>query len=219
MRRAAAALSAFFGMLFFCVPSFAQQHGENLLASFQTAEWEGAPLGYDADHAALFFLGEPAETAQIDFPVGDARGFLFYADLGNFENAGIGYLTLELLDGSGAVLERYETEKTAGDGSFHRYRLGSESAYARLPENTESVRIGLVFENGKTPYFRNPALYLDNMKTIETSMPEWSVSGKLQLVQIGVTKTQYWSWVLMIAAVPVLMFVTRKWMDRAKKLP
>ncbi|MDE7234012.1 MAG: hypothetical protein K2N29_03025, partial [Ruminiclostridium sp.] len=98
------------------------------------------------------------------------------------------------------------------------YRLGDEKAYARLPEHTESVRVTLVFESGKSPYFRNLTLYLDNMKTIETSTPEWNVSGKLQLVQVGVTKAQYWSWVVIIAAVPILMYVTKKQIDRAKKI-
>lgn len=217
MRRTAAALSVLFAALFFSFSAFAE--GENLLSAYQAAEWEGAALEYDPDHGTLSFReGSGGQAAQITFPAGDARGFWFYADAGNFENAGVGNLLVELLDKNGDVLERYETEKTAGDGSFHRYRLGDETAYARLPEHTESVRVTLVFESGKSPYFRNLALYLDNMKTIETSTPAWNVSGKLQLVQVGVTKAQYWSWVVIIAAVPILMYVTKKQIDRAKKI-
>lgn len=217
MRRTAAALSVLFAVLFFSFSAFAE--GENLLSAYQAAEWEGAALEYDPDHGTLSFReGSGGQAAQITFPAEDARGFWFYADVGNFENAGVGNLLVELLDENGNVLERYETEKTAGDGSFHRYRLGDETAYARLPEHTESVRVTLVFESGRSPYFRNLALYLDNMKTIETSTPAWNVSGKLQLVQVGVTKAQYWSWVVIIAAVPILMYVTKKQIDRAKKI-
>ncbi len=217
MRRTAAALSVLFAVLFFSISAFAE--GENWLNAYPSQAWEGAALEYDPDHGTLSFREEQGgQAARIAFPAGDARGFWFYADVGNFENAGVGNLLVELLDENGDILERYETEKTAGDGSFHRYRLGDEAAYARLPERTESVRVTLVFESGKSPYFRNLALYLDNMKTIETSTPEWNVSGKLQLVQVGVTKAQYWSWVVIIAAVPILMYVTRKWMERAKKI-
>lgn len=217
MRRTAAALSVLFAVLFFSLSASAE--GENRLSAYPSQAWEGAALEYDPDHGTLSFReGSGGQAARITFPAGDARGFWFYADMGNFENAGVGNLLVELLDENGDVLERYETEKTAGDGSFHRYRLGDETAYARLPEHTESVRVTLVFESGKSPYFRNLALYLDSMKTIETSTPEWNVSGKLELVQVGVTKAQYWSWVVIIAAVPILMYVTRKWMERAKKI-
>lgn len=217
MRRTAAALSVLFAVLFFSISASAE--GENRLSAYQSQTWEGAVLEYDPDHGTLSFREEQGgQAARITFPAGDARGFRFYADVGNFENAGVGNLLVELLDENGDVLERYETEKTAGDGSFHRYRLGDEAAYARLPERTESVRITLVFEGGKSPYFRNLALYLDNMKTIETCTPEWNVSGKLELVQVGVTKAQYWSWVVIVAAVPILMYVTKKQIDRAKKI-
>lgn len=219
MRRTAAALGAFLAFLILSVSVFAADERENLLSMYQAAKWEGAALEYNPDHGTLSFRDEQGgQAAQITFPAENTRGFWFYADVGNFENAGIGNLIVELLNENGDVLEHYETEKTSGDGSFHRYRLGDEEAYARLPEHTESVRITLVFESGKSPYFRNLALYLDNMKTIETSTPEWNVSGKLQLVQVGVTKVQYWSWVVIIAAVPILMFVTKKQIDRAKKI-
>lgn len=214
-----AAIGAFLAFLLLSASAFAADGSKNLLAAYHALEWEGAALEYNPDHGTLSFREENGgQTARIAFPAEDARGFWFYADLGNFENAGAGKLLVELLDENENVLERYETEKTAGDGSFHRYRLGSEEAYARLPEHTASVRVTLVFESGKSPYFRNLALYLDNMKTIETSAPEWNVSGKLQLVQVGVTKAQYWSWVVIIAAVPILMYITKKQIDRAKKI-
>lgn len=219
MKRAAAVLTAFFALLLLSVSVRAADGTENRVSAYRSLPWEGAPLEYDPDHGTLSFSEEAApQSAFVTLSTEGARGFWFYADLGNFENGGVGYLTVELLDADGEALERYATEKTAGDGSFHRYSLGDEAAYARLPEHTESVRVTLVFESGKSPYFRNLALTLDNMKTIETSTPEWSVTGKLQLVQVGVTKAQYWSWVFLIVAIPLLMFATRKLMERARKI-
>lgn len=221
MRRTAALLGAFFACLLLSLSVFAENDPkpENLLAAYQSAEWTGDPLESDPAHETIAFSGDGAgKSAELAFPVGNARSFWFYADLGNYENAGVGFVSVELLDGNGDVLERYETEKTAGDGSFHRYALGNEDVYARLPEGTESLRVALAFESGKTPYFRNLALYLDNMKAVETTAPAWSVSGKLTSVQVGVTETQYWSWVFLIAAVPVLMYGTRKWLERSRKI-
>lgn len=217
MKRAAAVLTAFFAVLCLSFSAFAES--ENRLSAYQSLAWEGAPLEYDPDHETLSFLGNSeAESASVTVPTEGARGFWFYADLGNFENGGVGYLTVELLNADGEAIEQYKTEKTAGDGSFHRYSLGSEETYARIPENAEALRLSFHHESGKTPYLRNLGLYLDSMKTVDSSAPEWSVSGKLRLVQVGVTKAQYWSWVFLIAAVPILMFATRKMMDRAKKI-
>ncbi|MCM1417769.1 MAG: hypothetical protein NC084_01360 [Bacteroides sp.] len=221
MRRAAALIGAFLALLLFTLPSYAESgvKSKNRLAAYQSAEWTGDPLEYDPGSGTLAFSGEgAAKSAALVLETEGARGFWFYTDLGNFENAGVGGVFVELLDGDGNVLEKYETDKTAGDGSFHRYTLGDEESYARLPDGTEALRLTLFFESGTTPYFRNLGLYLDGAKPVNADAPEWRVSGKLTLVQVGVTKTQYWSWVFLIAAVPIVMYGARKWLERTKKM-
>ena len=54
--------------------------------------------------------------------------------------------------------------------------------------------------------------------TIDTSITEWDVSGKLEIVQVGVTRTEYLIWIFFVAMVAVVMLVARKLTDKAKKI-
>ncbi len=202
----------------------AWSENENLLENYQSLPWEGSDLEYDPEHKTLYFSKEAEETKDalggscfdtIDLPADGARGIWFYVDFGNYENRGTSCVSVHFIGENGEIFESHTTEKDIGDGYFRRYQLGTESEYAAIPENTEAVRVEIRLENGETPYFRNFSLMLSSEKTAVP--PKWTVSGKLQLVQVNVTRVQYWGWVAMILLVPIMLFAVRRTTDKTGK--
>ena len=53
---------------------------------------------------------------------------------------------------------------------------------------------------------------------MDTSIDGWTVSGKLEIVQVDVTKADHFVWIVLVVLVPIIMFITRKLMDKAKKI-
>ncbi len=219
MRGFTAAFAALTAAAALCFPAAAET--ENLMSGYGELPWAGRPLVYSAEHKTLSF-GEynpnylPYDSAFLSFPTDGAEGLWFYVDAGSYENGGEILVSVDFLDASGAQLEFSEPEKTEKDGSFHRYQLGLEDKYAAIPENTEKIRVSLHFDaEGETPYFRNFFLKLGGT---ETAPPEWTVSDKLELVQTKVSSSQYWTWVFIIATVPILLFAARKMKERAGKI-
>lgn len=199
------------------VTAFAQQD-ENLMLAYDKVNWQGDTVYYERDYGTLSFRGESG-TASVTFPVGDSLGVWFYFDMGNLSGKGSGNGSLEFLDSDGKLIKAYETDKSIGSGSFHRYELGSDEGYVQIPENSASVRVTISYYGGKqSPYFRNFYLGMSKTHTIDTSITEWDVSGKLEIVQVGVTRTEHLIWIFFVAMVAVVMLVARKLTDKAKKI-
>lgn len=186
----------------------------NLMEDYRNLSWEGDTLYYNEEHSTLTFNGESGK-ASVKFPVEEALGLWFYADMGNYANKGTGYISLEFYD-ENTLIKSYTTEKISGNGSFNRYRLGSSEEYLAVPENAEYVQVTLNYEGGEqSPYFRNLSLILSSSHTVNTDT-DWDVSGKLQLVQVNVTKSDHIIWIVFVALVAFIMFATRKILDSTK---
>lgn len=200
----------------FCFSSAAEEL--NLMSNYRDPLWEGDTLNYEEDYGTVSFGGENG-TAFVTFPVDGALGFWFYFDMGNLSGKGTGFASAEFFDENGTVVESYVTEKNSGNGSFNRYELGSSEEYAKIPENAESIKIAITYEGGEqSPYFRNFSLILSSSKAVNAELNEWDVSGKLQIVQVGVTRADHITWIIFIALVAFIMFAVRKIMDRTKKI-
>ena len=217
MKKLIAFVTMLISLLVFTFTACAE-HDVNLMSDYHSLLWEGDTLYYNKDHGTVCF-GNEKETAFISFPTEDASGFWFYADIGNQYNKGSGYVDVTFLDSDNNKIKSFVTDKIGGNGSFNRYQLGSSKEYVKVPENAEKVRITLGFENGEqSPYFRNLSLILSNSRTINADISDWTVSGKLQIVQVGVTKKDHIIWIIFVAAVALIMFAVRKSMDKAKKI-
>lgn len=205
-------------VLILCIFSFAftasSEEDINLMADYRNLLWEGDMLYYNEKHTTVCFKGESGE-ASVSFPVGNANGMWFYADMGNYENKGKGYISLGFYNGD-ELIASYTTEKNNGNGSFNRYQLGSSEEYFPVLENSEYVKVSLVYEDGEqSPYFRNLSLVLSDNHTINTDA-DWTVSGKLQIVQVNVTDTEHIIWIAFVALVAFAMLAVRKILDRTK---
>lgn len=207
-----------FSLLILCVFSFtfisSAEENKNLMSDYRNLLWEGDTLYYNEKHTTVSFKGESGE-ASVSFPVGDANGMWFYADMGNYQNKGTGFISLDFYNGD-ELISSYTTEKNNGNGSFNRYQLGSSEEYFPVPENAEYVQVSLVYESGEqSPYFRNLSLVLSNNKAINTDT-QWNVSGKLQIVQVNVTDTDHIIWIFFVILVALIMLAVRKILDRTK---
>lgn len=190
----------------------------NLMSDYRNLLWEGDTLYYNEDHATVAFKGESGK-ASVTFPVEKALGFWFYFDYGNLTNKGIGYAELSFLDESGNVVKAYVSEKNSGNGSFNRYQLGTSEEFVPIPQGAVNVRVTLNYEGGEqSPYFRNLSLVFSNNRTVNSELQEWNISGKLQIVQVGVTRTDHIIWIIFVALVAFGMFGVRKLMDKAKNV-
>ncbi len=211
-------------LLIFCISAFmftfssCAEQDVNLMADYRNLSWEGDTLTYNSDHGTLSF-SDGAGKAWAVFPAVDSLGFWFYADMGNFQNKGCGCIDVSVLDADNKVIKSFTTEENAGNGSFNRYQLGSADEYVFVPEDAEKIKITVSFTKGEeSPYFRNFSLVLSDSHTVNTEINGWNVSGKLQIVQVGVTRTDHITWIVIVVLVPLIMFATRKLMDRAKKI-
>ena len=190
----------------------------NLLKAYDKVDWQGDTVYYEGDYGTLSFRGESG-NACVTFPVEDSIGVWFYLDMGNLSGKGTGFCALEFLDENGNVVLSRKTAENNGNGSFNRYELGSEEGYAPIPENAESVRVVISYEHGEqSPYFRNFSLILSKGHTVDSSIADWDVSGKLEIVQVGVTRAEHLIWIVFVALVAFIMFGARKLTDRAKKI-
>lgn len=217
MKKLLALICALFITVITSVSACAEQN-ENLMRAYDKAAWEGDTVYYENSYGTLSFRGESG-TAAVTYPVDDALGAWFYFDMGNLSGKGTGSAALEFLDEDGMLISSYETEKNNGNGSFNRYEIGSDEGYVQIPENTCFIRVVIRYESGKqSPYFRNFSLILSKTHSIDTSIDDWDVSGKLEIVQVGVTKTEHIIWIVFIALVAIIMFGARKLTDRAGKI-
>lgn len=190
----------------------------NLMSDYRNLLWEGDTLYYNEDHGTVAFKGESGK-AYVTFPVEKALGFWFYFDYGNLTNKGIGYAELSFFDESGNALKSYVSEKNSGNGSFNRYQLGKNEEFVPVPENAVNVRVTLNYEGGEqSPYFRNFSLVFSNNRTVNGEIKDWNISGKLQIVQVDVTRTDHIIWIIFVALVAFGMFGVRKLMDKAKNV-
>lgn len=213
-----------FFVLVFCIGAVfssitvGAQQDVNLMSDYRDPLWEGDTLYYEEDYGTISFRGESG-TASVSFPTEDSLGLWFYFDMGNLSNKGTGYASLEYLDESGNVIESHITEKNSGNGSFNRYQIGSDDEYSPVPDGAQSVRVTISYEGGEqSPYFRNFSLMLSNYRTINNELTDWDVSGKLQIVQVGVTRADHITWIIFVVLAALIMFAVRKFMDKAKKI-
>ncbi len=201
----------------FSLPVSAEQD-TNLMSDYHNLQWVGDTLCYNEDYGTVS-LYDGTGSASVSFPTEDSMGFWFYADMGNYQNKGTGYMDICFLDENDNVIKSFTTKENSGNGSFNRYQFGNSDEFAAVPEGAEKVKVTLFFSDGeKSPYFRNLSLILSNNRTINTSIDDWTVSGKLEIVQVGVTKRDHFTWIIIVVLVPLIMFATRKLMDRAKKI-
>ena len=201
------------GFLFTIVASAEQD--VNLMADYRNLSWEGDTLYYNEDYGTLSF-NDGTGKAWVVFPAENAKAFWFY--MGNYLNKGAGCIDVSFLDSENNVVKSFTTAENSGNGSFNRYQLGSSEEFAPVPEGAEKVQITLFYSHGdKSPYFRNFSFMFSNGRALNTAIEDWTVSGKLEIVQVGVTKADHITWIVIVAAVAVIMLLTRKAMDRAKK--
>ncbi len=200
----------------FSFSAWAEQD-KNLMAAYNNIPWEGDALYYEKDYGTLSFKGESG-TASVTFPTEGSMGMWFYFDMGNLSNKGTGFVSVDFLNTDGNTVESLSTEKNSGNGSFNRYELGSEEEYFAVPENSALIRITLNYTEGKqSPYFRNFSLVLSNNHTINSALKEWDVSGKLQIIQVGVTRADHIMWVVFVVLTAFMMLGVRKILDRIRK--
>lgn len=217
MKKAVSVFTVVLCMLLFTISAFAEQDA-NLMSDYRNLSWEGDKLYYNEDYGTLSFNDGIGE-AHVTFSVEDSMSFWFYADMGNYQNKGTGCIDVSFLDAENNIVKSYTTEENSGNGSFNRYQLGTHEGYVVVPENAENVRITLFFRNGeKSPYFRNLSFILSDTHSVDTSIDGWTVSGKLEIVQVDVTKADHFVWIVFVVLVPIIMFITRKLMDKAKKI-
>ena len=217
MKKAVSFFAAVLCAVLFAISASAEQD-INLMSDYRNLPWEGDKLYYNEDYGTLSFNDDIGE-AYVTFSVEDSMSFWFYADMGNYQNKGTGSIDVSFLDAENNIVKSYTTEENSGNGSFNRYQLGTHEGYVAVPENAENVRITLFFKNGeKSPYFRNLSFILSNTHSVDTSIDEWTVSGKLEIVQVDVTKADHFVWIVFVVLVPIIMFITRKLMDKAKKI-
>lgn len=217
MKKAVSFFAAVLCAVLFTISASAEQNA-NLMSDYRNLSWEGDKLYYNEDYGTLSFNDGIGE-AHVTFPVENFMSFWFYTDMGNYQNKGTGSIDVSFLDVENNVVKSYTTEENSGNGSFNRYQLGTHEGYVAVPENAENVRITLFFKNGeKSPYFRNLSFILSNTHSVDTSIDEWTVSGKLEIVQVDVTKADHFVWIVFVVLVPIIMFITRKLMDKAKKI-
>ncbi len=201
----------------FTISASAEQN-VNLMSDYRNIPWEGDRLYYNENYGTLSF-NEGTGKASVTFPAENALGFWFYADMGNYQNKGTGYMDVTFLDSDDNIIKSFVTEKNSGNGSFNRYQLGKSDEFVQIPDKAEKIQVTLFFTYGeKSPYFRNLSLVLSDTKKINKDINNWTVSGKLEIVQVGVTRMDHILWIVIVVLVPLIMFVTRKLMERAKKI-
>lgn len=217
MKKLLTAVILCLSFMFFQINSYAETD-VNLMNDYRNLLWEGDRLYYNEDYATVCFKGESG-TASVTFPTEKALGFWFYFDYGNFQNKGTGYAELVFLDESGNPIKSYKTGKNSGNGSFNRYQLGTHEEFVPVPEGAMNVKVVLNYESGEqSPYFRNFSLMFSNNHIVNKEIKDWSVSGKLQIVQVGVTRTDHIIWIIFVVLAAFGMLAVRKLMDRAKKV-
>lgn len=201
----------------FIISASAEQN-INLMADYRNLPWEGNTLYYNEDYGTVSF-DDGTGKAHVTFSTEDSMGFWFYADIGNYQNKGAGYIDVSFLDSENNVIKSFITEENNGNGSFNRYQLGSSEAFAPVPEGAEKVCITLAYSKGeKSPYFRNLSLVFSNGRALNTDDDSWTVSGKLEIVQVGVTRSDHIFWIVLVVLVPLIMFGARCLLDKAKKI-
>ena len=201
----------------FTISASAEQN-VNLMSDYRNIPWEGDRLYYNENYGTLSF-NEGTGKASVTFPTENALGFWFYVDMGNYQNKGTGYMDVTFLDSDDNIIKSFVTEKNSGNGSFNRYQLGKSDEFVQIPDKAEKIQVTLFFAYGeKSPYFRNLSLVLSDTKKINKDINNWTVSGKLEIVQVGVTRMDHILWIVIVVLVPLIMFVTRKLMERAKKI-
>ncbi len=203
-------------ILAFTFPSSAEQN-VNLMSAYDKVPWQGDTVYYESDYGTLSFRGESGMSSVI-FPTEDSLGMWFYFDIGNLLNKGTGYVGLDFLGADNSIIKSYTITENSGNGNFNRYELGSKDEYLLIPQNTENIRITLYYVGGKqSPYFRNFSLILSNDKTVNADL-EWDISGKLQIVQVGVTREHHITWIIIVLLVIVTFIIIRKRIDSIKKI-
>lgn len=201
----------------FTIPAIAEQD-VNLMADYRNLTWEGDKLYYNENYGTVSF-NDGTGKASVTFPTENSLGFWFYADMGNYQNKGTGYMDVTFLDSDDNIIKSFVTEKNSGNGSFNRYQLGKSDEFVQVPDKAEKVQITLFYSNGdKSPYFRNLSLVLSDSRKINKDIDDWTVSGKLEIVQVEVTTSDHIMWIVIVVLVPLIMFATRKLMDKAKKI-
>lgn len=178
----------------------------------EVSEWSGAEVMKNETHSVLSALGG---EAYMIFPADGYNALMFYTDGGNYSSGSAGIVTVSFIDADGNKTAAYEKEIIT-DGKFRRYSFGSESAYAEIPGNTAEIKIS-VTGGASGPYYRNTTLVLSNTAPRFSGETEWFVSGETGLVQVNVTTATYWTWVVIVFAVALIMFGVRKAVDRTGK--
>lgn len=203
---------------------------ENLLAGYASAEWEGDALSYENEHGTLSFVpvdGRTEYSAEYSVSVPEsAEGAFFCVDIGNYYNLTGGALdaggaVVYFKDESGAILQKASTENASENQYFHRYLLGTEQEYLRLPEGTREITVRLMgtYRGAGTfrLYFRSFALRLgstDNMSNAAI----FAKSDKLAMVQVGVNRFTQLVWIGIVVVVAFAFLMFRKYKDRNRRL-
>lgn len=213
MRRLAAVIAALAAALSMCIAAGALD--ENLLGGYRSILWENAQLSYNEEHGTLSFADITGE-AWVEFPIDNAAGVWFYADCGGYSGKSSGNVTVRFLSDDNKIAAEY-TKPFVSDGYFYRFQLGAENGYLPVPQNTARVKVIIKSQGDESAYFRNLSLVLSKTAARSDS-EEWHSSGKLQAVQVKTTAGHYWFWVVLVAVIPIIMFVLKKLQERAQKI-
>lgn len=217
MKKLISLLMACISAALFTISASAEKN-VNLMADYRNLTWEGDRLYYNENYGTVSF-NDGTGKASVTFPTENALGFWFYTDMGNYQNKGTGYIDVIFLDSDDNIIKSFVTEKNSGNGSFNRYQLGKSDEFVQIPDKAERIQITLFYSDGeKSPYFRNLSLVLSDNRKINKDIDDWTVSGKLEIVQVGVTRSDHIMWIVIVVLVPLIMFATRKLMDKAKRI-
>ena len=197
---------------------------ENLLGNYVEILWSGDSLQYDSYSQTLSFInkGKADYNAEfiIDLPEAKAKGFMFYADLGNGQTtADFGAVTLEFLDKDGASLAKSASEIINAQTNFRRCFCGKSSEFFPVDENSASVRVTLTANDADADgkinvYFRNFCLLFSDKQIMSSVKPSeipatMKLSDELSKVEIGNVGLSRWLWVGIIVIVAFLFYFLR----------
>ena len=177
--------------------------------------WQGEPVHIIEDKNVIYL--ENSGSAYITLDAENMASFFICCDAGNYAGKGTGSITVQCMNDAGETVFTFEGGAVSDDGRFRHYTLGNDDMFAGLPENTASVRVILVSNSqGDGPYFRDLSAVFSSTSAYDTSISEWSVSESVGLVEVKVTRADYWVMVLFVSAVAFIMYGVKVYLDKVK---
>lgn len=206
---------------------------ENLLASYQTLSWNGDALSYDSYSKTLSFTTSEGKTDYsaelvISLPENKAKGFMFYADLGNGQTTSdFGTVKLSFSDSEGALLATSTSEVINSRKNYHRCSCAKESEFFPVDKNATSFTVTLSARDadgdGKVNvFFRNFYLLFSDAQIMSSIKPSeipsvMALSSELSIVEVGNIGLSRWLWVGIIVVIAFAFYFLRLSRQKSSK--